>query len=91
MVRRLPLLVLLIAAFIAAQPLLHTHPLQGDSANAASSSSCAICAAHIGRLPIAVPTIAAPQVIVYTVAAPIVITIAVLTFSPRTSRAPPAA
>jgi hypothetical protein len=81
----------LIAAFVAAEPLLHTHPLRRDSANAASSSSCAICAAHIGRLPIPVPTIAAPQVIVYTVVAPIVITITVLNFSPRTSRAPPAA
>jgi len=89
MVRRLPLFVLLIAAFIAAEPLLHTHPLQSDSANTASS--CTICATYTGRLPIPVPTIAAPQVIVYTVATPIVITIAVLTFSPRASRAPPAA
>jgi hypothetical protein len=87
MVRRLPLFVLLIAAFIAAEPL-HTHPLQGDSANTASR--CTICATHTGRLPIVAPAVTAPLVIVDTVVAPIVITIAVLPVSPRTSRAPPA-
>ena len=90
MVRRLPLFALLIAALIAVEPLLHHHPLQGDATNAASAGSCAICATHIGRLPIVAPTMSAPQVIVDTVVAPVVITIAVLTISPRASRAPPA-
>jgi len=90
MVRRLPLLALLIAALIAVEPLLHHHPLQTDGTNA-STSACAICATQIGRLPIVVPTVPAPQVIVTTIIAPVVITLAVLTFSPRASRAPPAA
>jgi hypothetical protein len=91
MVRRLPLLALLIAALIAVEPLLHHHPLQTDATNAASASACAICATHTGRLPIVAPTVTAPQAIVANVVAPIVITIAVLTFSPTASRAPPAA
>ncbi len=91
MVRRLPLLALLIAALIAVVPLLHHHPLQTDATNAASAGACAICATHTGRLPIVAPTAPAPQVIVDTVVAPIIISIAVLTFSPRASRAPPAA
>lgn|SRR5436309_8007492 len=91
MVRRLPLLVLLIAALLAVEPLLHHHPLQTHATNAAAASSCAICATFTGRLPIAAPTVPAPQAIVALVVAPVVITIAVLTFSPRASRAPPAA
>ena len=78
--------VLVVAALIAAEPLLHNHPLQQK----AIPDACAICATGVAPLPSAMPAVAAPQLIAYTVvtvAVPAVITGASISLAPR---APPA-
>ena len=56
------MLVLIVAAVIAVEPILHQHPLEQNSI----PSACAICATGVGRLPAMMPALAAPQIVVYT-------------------------
>jgi hypothetical protein len=86
MFRRLSMLVLVIAALTAVEPLLHHHPLQQDSI----PSACAICATGVGRLPAMMPALAAPQIVVYTLASAAVVMPGDAIEIALPSRAPPA-
>ena len=55
--------VLLFAAFIAAEPLVHEHPLQSNEAIV-----CAACAAGTAQLAVNAPAIAAPLTVVGEIA-----------------------
>ena len=48
MLRRFSLFVLVVAALIAVEPVLHQHPLEQNSI---PSQACAVCATGIGQLP----------------------------------------
>jgi hypothetical protein len=88
--RRLHVFVVLVALLLAAQPLLHNHPLDaGDSAKTSSASSCAVCATGAGRLPSTTPSVAAPLAVLYTLVAPSVPAVAAVAPFARSSRAPP--
>ena len=91
--RRLHVFAVLVALLLAAQPLLHNHPLDfgGDSAKTSAASSCAVCAAGIGALPSTSPAIAAPLAILYTMVTPALAPAVAVGSFPRSSRAPPAA
>ena len=83
----------LVALLLAAQPLLHNHPLDpsGDAATTSSPSVCVVCATGIGRLPTTSPVLAAPARILYVLTLPPLapgVTIAPFTSG---SRAPPVA
>ena len=56
MLRRLPLFVLTLGLWLAAEPLVHTHPLYSSGA---APSVCAVCATGVDR-PIAAPVVVAP-------------------------------
>jgi len=91
--RRLQIFAVLVALFLAAQPLLHNHPLDSgdESARSSSASTCAVCAAGIGRLPSTTPAVAAPVVVLYTLATPSLAPVVTVASFTRSSRAPPAA
>ena len=78
--------VLLVAASIAFEPLIHTHPLSQTS-----PAPCAVCVSSVGRLTALQPAPAAPVAIVTTVPALPVATIVPRAAMPLASRAPPAA
>ena len=87
MARRFSVVVLMVAALTAAEPLLHNHPLQQN----VIPDACAVCANGVAPLPSASPAIVAPQIVAYTiavVAVAVVSSAASLTLIPR---APPAA
>jgi poly-gamma-glutamate capsule biosynthesis protein CapA/YwtB (metallophosphatase superfamily) len=90
MVRRLALLIVAVAALLAAEPLLHQHPLDFGSNGAATASSCVICAAGVNQLPSVAPSIAAPRVIAYTLLAGVAIAAVSRDVVTLPSRAPPA-
>jgi hypothetical protein len=83
-------LLLAFAVILTAEPVVHNHPLLSGT-EASGTSVCAICATAVGRLPMAAPAIAAPQIVVHNITAPILIEVAIVTPSSRASRAPPAA
>jgi hypothetical protein len=85
MLRRFSIPVLILAALIAAEPLLHSHPLQQNSLPGA----CAVCATGVGRLPSGAPQVGAPRLIVYTLAAQTVSAAIVQVVLALPSRAPP--
>jgi hypothetical protein len=58
-------LLIVLAAVIAAEPVIHSHPLVPD--NAAVQSLCAVCASGPARLSIGAPTVAAPTVVLYAI------------------------
>jgi len=89
MLRRSALFVLIFAALLAIEPVLHSHSLQHASSN--PSDSCAICAAGTARLPIVAPTVVAPQTVAYTVTATPISIVTVDVAIALSSRAPPAA
>lgn len=89
MLRRSALFVLLFAALLAIEPVLHSHSLHHASSN--PSDSCAICAAGTARLPIVTPSVAAPQTVAYTVTVTPIRIISVDFALALSSRAPPAA
>jgi hypothetical protein len=62
MLRRFSIPILLLAALLAAEPLLHSHPLQQNSVPA----PCAVCATGVVQLPSTAPTVGAPRLIAYT-------------------------
>lgn len=86
MLRRFSIFLFLFAALIAAEPLLHSHPLQQNLVPGA----CAVCATGVGRLPTVAPAVVAPQAVVYTLTvAAVAVVVATLVLS-LPSRAPPA-
>jgi hypothetical protein len=91
MLRRLSPLVLLIALLIAAEPLLHNHPLESSASARSSSSACVICATGVGQLPTVAVVAAAPQIVEHIYVCAIAPAIAADAPLPRSPRAPPAA
>jgi len=85
MLRRLPLLIVAIAFFVALEPAVHTHPAAGNG------GICAVCAAGPTQLPVTAPAVVAPVVVVSVVAAQPISQQSVSVVLPRASRAPPAA
>lgn len=77
--------VVLIAATIALEPLIHTHPLSQTS-----NAPCAVCVGFVGRLTSLEPAPAAPLTIVAAVSLLPVASIIHRTTLPLASRAPPA-
>ena len=62
--RKTSILICAIALLLAAEPLLHQHPLRVGSG---INEGCVVCAAGVNRLPSVAVAIHAPQVIVYSV------------------------
>ena len=88
MLRRLPLFVLALALWLAAEPLVHSHPLNATAAGGASV--CAMCATGVDR-PIAAPAPIAPLQVVDVVNDVPAIAAAATQAILLASRAPPAA
>ena len=86
MVRRFSIFVLVVAALIAAEPLLHNHPLLQQNA---IPDACAICATGVAPLPSAMPAVCAPQVVVYTIVTVVVAAVIHGDSIALTPRAPP--
>jgi hypothetical protein len=80
---------LVFAVVLAAEPVVHNHPLL--SASNSAGAVCAVCASGIGRIPAAMPAVVAPEIVVTTIITPDVVEPAVVTPTPRASRAPPTA
>jgi hypothetical protein len=78
--------VLLVAAAVAVEPLIHTHPLSQTS-----NGPCAICVTSVGRLTSLTVTAASPLVAVSTVVAITATCASKPAAGPLSSRAPPAA
>ena len=78
--------VLLVAAAIAVEPLIHTHPLTRTS-----NAPCAVCVGSVGPLAALQPVPAAPVNHVTMIASLPVAAIVHRAAMPRASRAPPAA
>jgi disulfide bond formation protein DsbB len=77
---------LLLAAILAVEPLLHEHPLQQSP----DAVVCAACAAGTGQVAVAPPAVAAPLAVTYRLVA---VTVACPSFDAPLSlpsRAPPA-
>jgi hypothetical protein len=85
MLRRFSIPLLVLAALLAAEPLLHSHPLQQNSV----PGPCAVCATGVGRLPSTAPAIAAPRLVVYTLTTQAVSLPIVSVVLSVPSRAPP--
>jgi hypothetical protein len=92
MLRRLPLLALAIAVFLAAEPLVHSHPLfeNGDARSAAGNAACAVCAAGVNQLPTVAPAVSAPAFVIATLPAQLFALQAATLSLSLPSRAPPA-
>jgi len=88
MLRRLPLVALTLALWIAAEPILHTHSLQASTTS--GSSVCAVCATGADR-PIATPAVVAPQSVIALVPDAPLVTLRSAAPLRLASRAPPAA
>ena len=87
MLRRLPLFVLALGLWLAAEPLVHSHPLY---TRGGAPSVCAVCATGVDR-PIAAPALVAPVHVIAIVddaPPPAVQIVAAIRLA---SRAPPAA
>ena len=80
-------LIVLVAAAIALEPLIHTHPLTQSWRGA----PCAVCVTAVGPLTSLNPAPAAPLTIVTAVPLPPVAAIIQRSAIPLPSRAPPAA
>ncbi len=92
MIRRLPLLIALVASLLALEPLLHQHPLTTNAdAAAAATAGCVICAAGVNRLPDSAPAVVAPQVVAYDLVATVSVSPTQGVAISLASRAPPAA
>jgi hypothetical protein len=86
MLRRFSIFMIIVAALLAVEPLLHSHPLQQKTIPGA----CAVCATAVGRLPHITVSPSAPQVVAYTLAALRLTIVTVNASVSLTSRAPPA-
>ena len=91
MLRRLSPLVLLVAVLIAAEPLLHNHPLDSGVSGPSRSTACAICATGIGRLPTVTVVVGATQLLQPAYASVVPPAFVADVPLPRSPRAPPAA
>jgi len=91
MLRRLSPFILLVAFLIAAEPLLHHHPLESGASGRSGSTACAICATGIGRLPTVVAMPGAPQLPQQTYVSVVPPAVVADVPLPRSPRAPPAA
>jgi len=87
MFRRFPLLVLALALWFSAEPLVHSHPLWPAGT---ASTVCAVCATGVDR-PIAAPAVAAPLTVIAVVEDAPVVAARTATRLLLSSRAPPAA
>ena len=92
MARRRLVFVLLIVAFIATEPVVHTHPLVSSSINGCVTPNiCAACSVRAERVATPAPAPAPPETVLYSLLAatvPVVTADVCLEFA---SRAPPAA
>jgi len=84
--RRFSILILVLAALTAAEPLLHNHPLQQN----AIPDACAVCATGIAPLPSVSPTLVPPQIIAYSTVSVAVIAVTGADSLTLVPRAPPA-
>jgi len=94
MLRRLPLLLLAIAALLVVEPLIHSHPLNGggkDAGSVTAPSVCAICAVAAQHITVARAFIPAPAIVVEHLIAFAPVAHSADLPLPRASRAPPAA
>jgi hypothetical protein len=62
-------ILLILAAFLAAEPVVHTHPLiphpWGSDANGVTNPNlCTICAVGADRVVIGAPVVVAPQIVI---------------------------
>ena len=87
MLRRLPLVVLALALWFAAEPLVHSHPLTTSSG---TPNVCAMCVTGLDQ-PIDPPAVVAPLHVVDIVDDAPVATLAAAPSILLASRAPPAA
>jgi hypothetical protein len=85
MLRRFSISFLVLVAILAAEPLLHSHPLQQNSV----PGPCAVCATGVVRLPSAAPTIGVLRQIVYTLTTRVAAVAIVPVVLNVPSRAPP--
>lgn len=87
------ILVLLVVAFLAAEPLVHTHPLapRSHSGERAPGNGCPACAAEVQRIGSPAPVVIAPAVVLYRLAVSGRALIACDAALALASRAPPAA
>lgn len=89
---RIRLFVLLFAAFIAAEPVVHTHPLVPSAHDGgASTTLCAACAGGTSLAASIAPAIVAPATVVIGVAAVSIDIVSLGVALNLPSRAPPAA
>jgi hypothetical protein len=86
MFRRFSYCLVIVAALLVAEPLLHNHPLQQNNI----PNACAICATGVSPMPVIAPSVAAPVIVVYTLAAAPVTTVTDAAAIAIASRAPPA-
>ena len=93
MQRRLPILLIAIAALLAVEPLLHQHPLFGRSPDSgpASSATCVVCAAGVSHLTQRAPEVAAPVRVAYVAFTAVCATLQSGIALTLPARAPPAA
>ncbi len=89
MFRRLSPVVLFLGLLLAAEPMLHNHPIQ-SSIDGNGGTACAICATGTLQLPTVTVHIAAPQVIAYRSVSVILPVVTIYTPLQLPSRAPPA-
>jgi hypothetical protein len=93
MLRRLPILIVAVALFMAIEPVVHSHPLweNSDARSAVGNGACAVCAAGVTQLPTIAPAVIAPVIVVTVIPAqPVSLQSASIALS-LASRAPPAA
>jgi len=86
--RPFPLLVLALALWFAAEPLVHTHPIRTNSGT--STTVCAVCSTGVDR-PVAAPDLPAPLDVIAVVDDAPLVTAGVPAKLHLSSRAPPAA
>jgi hypothetical protein len=90
MMRRIPILVILLAALFAAEPLLHSHPLGAERDASTSTAKCVVCASGTSKLPSVSPSVAASTSVAWTVEVPAPPTFVKHEHIPAPSRGPPA-
>lgn len=88
-------ILLSLAAFLAAEPVVHTHPLiprpWGSDRNGVTTPSvCAVCAVGTDRIIVDGPTVAAPSIVVERLVAVSRSATSAGARLPSSSRAPPA-
>jgi hypothetical protein len=85
-------ILLLLAVIIAAEPVVHTHPLVPNRATGLTGADvCAICAIGADSITLSPPNAVAPVVVSYRVVVAAVPVSSAEGPRPRGSRAPPAA